>query len=253
MNHAEGALNILGCPCLPFDSEGMVKKKLKALVDLRYGGYSVAINAEKIVRRSRDVRLDDVIQGAALPVPDGAGAVLAMRWLHGQRSIKVDTPRCVLEAANEFGWRVFVLGSEESVNAAATSRIASLYPNIKVIGRLNGYADFGVIVEALTGSSPQVALLALGSPKQELLASELKDIIDGVLFIGCGGALDALAGKVRRAPKFFINNSLEWAYRLYMQPSRWRRQLVLPVFLMRLVFEVLRQRLWGLAGRAPIR
>jgi len=60
--------------------------------------------------------------------------------------------------------------------------------------------------------------------------------------IGCGGALDVLAGRARRAPNFMINNNLEWLYRLYKQPSRWKRQLKLVNFLVYLIVEKFRER-----------
>lgn len=235
MDELASSFEIMGCPCFAFVNELEVKNHLKRIVNSGRGGYTVAINAEKIVRRSSDLALDVVLQGAVLPVADGAGAVLALKWLHGKRSIKVDMPRCAFEAANECGWRVFILGSEEQVNAVAAERVRSIYPFIKLVGRLNGYASYDEILLALRNAQPQLVFIALGSPKQELFAEKLSRILNGVMFVGCGGALDILAGKVLRAPKFCIDNNLEWAYRLYKQPSRWRRQLVLPVFFCRLV------------------
>ncbi len=236
-------LEIMGCPCLSFSDESAVKDYLKGVVLSEVGGYTVAINAEKLMRRQSDAELDAVIRNAALPVADGAGAVLALKWLHRSRSIKVDMPRCTFEAANENGWRVFVLGAAEPINAAATEKIGRIYPGIKIVGRLNGYANYDAILSALEAAKPQIVFLALGSPKQELLAAKLSKVLKGVVFVGCGGALDILAGKVSRAPKFFIENNLEWAYRLYKQPSRWKRQLVLPVFFFRLVSETFASRL----------
>lgn len=226
---------IMGCPCFAFRSELEVKSHLRRIVNSGGGGYTVAINAEKIVRRSKDSALDVVLKKAVLPVADGAGAVLALKWLHGKQSIKVDMPRCAFEAANENGWRVFILGSEEQVNAVAAEKVRSSYPSIKLVGRLNGYAGYDEVLLALQNAQPQLVFIALGSPKQELFAEKLSSVLSGVVFVGCGGALDILAGKVLRAPKFIIDNNLEWAYRLCKQPSRWRRQLVLPVFLYRLV------------------
>ncbi|TXH02101.1 MAG: glycosyltransferase [Candidatus Moraniibacteriota bacterium] len=236
-------LEIMGCPCLSFADENSVKAYLKGVVQSGSGGYTVAINAEKLMRRRSDSELDAVIRNAALPVADGAGAVLALKWLHGRSSLKVDMPKCTFEAADENGWRVFVLGSAEPVNAAATEKIAHIYPGINIVGRLNGYADYDGVLSALKAAKPQIVFLALGSPKQELLAGKLSKVLKGIVFVGCGGALDILAGKVSRAPKFFIENNLEWAYRLYKQPSRWRRQLVLPVFFSHLVSETFAMRL----------
>jgi N-acetylglucosaminyldiphosphoundecaprenol N-acetyl-beta-D-mannosaminyltransferase len=60
--------------------------------------------------------------------------------------------------------------------------------------------------------------------------------------IGCGGALDILSGTLKRAPQFMIDNNLEWFFRLYKEPWRFRRQLFLPVFVVRLWFVALLQK-----------
>jgi len=91
-------------------------------------------------------------------------------------------------------------------------------------------------------------MVALGSPRQELFAARLTARVPGILAVGCGGALDILSGEKSRAPAFMVDHGLEWLYRLYKEPARLRRQLVLPLFLARLAVEVVRVRL-GLARK----
>jgi len=237
---------ILGCPARAFETEKDARECVSRLVLDRKGGYSVAINAEKVMRRSHDDALRAAIDGAAVWVPDGAGAVLGLRWLHGLRSLKVDFPRVTLEACDANGFRVFVLGSKEETNAPAAEKIRERYPNARVVGRIDGYASTEEMRAAIAAAEPEVVLVALGSPKQEVWAHEVAPDFPGVLFVPCGGALDALTGAVQRAPRFMVENHLEWLYRLYKQPSRWRRQLVLPRFLVRLLVATAAKRL-GLA------
>ena len=40
------------------------------------------------------------------------------------------------------------------------------------------------------------------------------------LMIGVGAGFDYYAGKIKRAPRFMQNNSLEWLYRLFQDPKR---------------------------------
>jgi N-acetylglucosaminyldiphosphoundecaprenol N-acetyl-beta-D-mannosaminyltransferase len=54
-----------------------------------------------------------------------------------------------------------------------------------------------------------------------------------------GGAFDMLTGKLDRAPKLLQQLQLEWLYRLYQEPWRWRRQLSLFEFMKLTVQEVL--------------
>ena len=162
----------LGCPCIPLDSLGDAHRQITDLVNTGVCGYSVAINAEKIMLHKRDPGLCEAIEQSSFPYPDGAGAVLALKWLYGKRSIKLDMPKVTLYLANANGWRLSVLGSREEVNRAACDAIRQRYPNIQIVGRLNGYESEERILQSLKEASPQLAMVGLGSPKQELFASE---------------------------------------------------------------------------------
>ncbi|MDP7546799.1 MAG: WecB/TagA/CpsF family glycosyltransferase, partial [Alphaproteobacteria bacterium] len=65
--------------------------------------------------------------------------------------------------------------------------------------------------------------------------------------MGVGGALDVVAGQVRRAPKWMRHVGLEWLYRLAQEPRRmWRRYLVTnTIFLFLLLGELARTWLSG--------
>jgi N-acetylglucosaminyldiphosphoundecaprenol N-acetyl-beta-D-mannosaminyltransferase len=85
-------------------------------------------------------------------------------------------------------------------------------------------------------------MVALGSPKQEKFAAKINKILPNILFIGCGGALDILAGKITRAPKLFQDNHIEWLYRLILEPKRIKRQKILPVYLFKLIIETIKRK-----------
>jgi len=231
-------LNIMGPKCLAVEKISDIKEYVDQIIQKGSGGYSVAINAEKIMMYKKDPLMKEIMDRSLLPTPDGAGAVLGMRILHGRKSLKLDLPKTVLELANEKKYKLFVLGSSEENNEVGTEKLNRLYPGIKIVGRLNGYfKDEDEVLEALNKTKPQIVLVALGSPRQEIFSNKMHMKVSGPLFLGCGGALDILAGKVKRAPKFFIDNNLEWFYRLVKQPSRIKRQWILPVFLLKLLLS----------------
>jgi N-acetylglucosaminyldiphosphoundecaprenol N-acetyl-beta-D-mannosaminyltransferase len=90
--------------------------------------------------------------------------------------------------------------------------------------------------------SPDVVLVAYGMPKQERwIARHLAELPTVRVAIGVGGVLDQLAGVQRVPPAFVHRIGLEWLWRLMNEPSRWRRQRVLPLF----ALLVLRERLRG--------
>ena len=131
-----------------------------------------------------------------------------------------------------------MLGATEKVNSKAKKVLIDKYPNINLLGRQNGYfEDESIVFDKIKKLNPQIVMIAMGSPKQEKLAAKLHELIPSALLIGCGGALNILTGEVKRAPIFYQKNHLEWFYRLLKEPSRFKRQLILPIFLLKLIIE----------------
>lgn len=94
-------------------------------------------------------------------------------------------------------------------------------------------------MERVRQSRPDILLVAFGAPDQERWIATYRDQLGVPLCIGVGGALDILAGRVRRAPIWMQRSGLEWAYRLGQEPRRlWKRYLLhdMPVF-----FRLMRQ------------
>ena len=231
---------VMGCPCVP-----MSEKDVYGFFDENIGkrGYTVAINAEKILKYQSDFELRDVIDHSLLPYPDGAGAVLGLRWLYGLHSEKVNMPMLALEYADISHVRVFIVGASEEVHSRAIEEIRERFPNINLVGNMHGFSKRELVIDRICAARPDLILLALGSPRQEKLAAKLLEAVDAGIVIGCGGALDIIAGKLKRAPKFWIDNNLEWAYRVIQEPWRFQRQLFLPKFLLSLLVEVVWSRL----------
>jgi len=234
--------SILGCPCFAVNEDDAIDHIL-SIVASSQAGYSVAINAEKIWRYGKDVEFTSIVDKSVFPYPDGAGAVLGLKWLHGIKSQKNNMPIKALEAANKGGLKTFIIGANEANHNKAIDIIVSRYPELDLVGHMHGYHRKQDIIQAVAGVRPQLILVAMGSPRQELFAAELLSKVNSGFVIGCGGALDILSGALNRAPQFMIDNNLEWFYRLYKQPWRFRRQLFLPVFIIRLYIASVLQKL----------
>lgn len=73
----------------------------------------------------------------------------------------------------------------------------------------------------------------MGFPKQEKLISILRKDLTPALMMGVGGSFDVFSGLVKRAPEVFQKTHLEWFYRLITNPSRFKRMMVLPKFVVR--------------------
>lgn len=235
-------LQIFGIPCYAFGSDLHVIETVRRLLKEGKGGYSMAINAEKLYHQRKNEKLRNAMINSILPVADGAGAVLALKLLHGIKAIKVNLPVLALRAINQINGTLIVYGTTPNRNQKATANIAKNYNQIRLLSSIDGFSDQTIIKNILLDKQPQLALIGLGSPKQEIFIKEMTVSCPHTLFIGCGGALDILSGEVQRAPNFMVDNNLEWLYRLIKQPSRIRRQLVLPAYLIFLLSEWLRCR-----------
>jgi N-acetylglucosaminyldiphosphoundecaprenol N-acetyl-beta-D-mannosaminyltransferase len=114
----------------------------------------------------------------------------------------------------------------------AAQRWLDRIPNLKLIAR-HGYLqpegeeDWK---QELALKQPKLILVGLGVPRQEYWIAEQRSLCPEAIWIGVGGSFDIWSETKQRAPKFFLDNHLEWLYRLYQEPGRWRRMLALPKF-----------------------
>lgn len=228
-------VKMMGCPCFAV-TESALEKQLMYFIENKIHGYSVAINAEKIQSYKSNTELKKVIDNSLYPYPDGSGAVLGIKWLHNLVSEKINMPIRVLEIANKNRLTVFIIGAKPDVHSRSMAIIKDRYPDIIIAGNMHGYNSENDMILAVSQAKPQLIMLAMGSPRQEIFANKLIEFTNNGFAVGCGGALDIIAGNLKRAPEFYINNNLEWLYRLVQEPWRWKRQLFLPVFFIKLSF-----------------
>ena len=105
-------------------------------------------------------------------------------------------------------------------------------------------ASINAFVDDIKSSGAKIILLALGVPKQDLLAVKLRKLLPGVLFIGVGGTMEILGSADNRAPQWMQNSGLEWLFRLLREPKRlWKRYLLrYPVGIKWLISDVIKQK-----------
>ncbi len=201
----------------------------------------VSANPELIYKADKDKKLQTVINSADLILPDGVGVVWAARKFGAEKAERVtgiDLTQRILEESNERSWRVFLLGAKPGIAEKAISKQHREYPGI-IFGCHHGYfsqEEESRVLEQIENFSPDVLLVGIGAPKQELWNAAYSG--KAVVRIGVGGTIDVLSGEVRRAPKFYSDHKVEWLYRLVTEPFRFRRQIVLPLY----VLKVLRKK-----------
>jgi N-acetylglucosaminyldiphosphoundecaprenol N-acetyl-beta-D-mannosaminyltransferase len=201
------------------------------------GTHVVTLNAEMTMQAERNATLAGVIRQAELVIPDGAGVVLYLQ-LQGQRIRRcpgIELAESLLSSSGQLGagTRVFFYGGAPGLAEAAAAIWQRRIPSLKVAGTQHGYissAEEEKLRQTLMQLQPQVILVGLGVPRQELWIAQNRFVCPQATWIGVGGSFDIWAGVKSRAPAWLANNHLEWLYRLYQEPWRWRRMLALPKF-----------------------
>ena len=195
---------------------------------------AVTPNAEILLEARKNKALRAAIRAAELVLPDGAGVVLASR-LQGKplraRVPGIDFCSALLARMAEQEQRVYLLGAAAGVAEEAGERLAERYPGLVIAGTHDGYfeAEEGFdIVEEINASAPDLLIVCLGSPKQELWMHRNAERLLVGLMIGLGGTLDVYSGRKERAPERWRRLGLEWLYRLVKDPKRLGRVLRLP-------------------------
>lgn len=195
-------------------------------------------NAEIMMDGITNKTLMQVLNNADMLVADGAGVVLASKIL-GREVIEkvsgVDLAKNLLASSSKKPIKFFLFGGAPGIAEKAHANIICDYPAAQVVGTRNGYfteEDEAAIINQINLSEADVLLVCLGAPKQEIWIHENKNRLKVKACLGVGGTLDILAGNIKLAPDFFRNNGLEWLYRLYKEPRRFKRMLRLPKFIL---------------------
>lgn len=197
-------------------------------------GILVAINAEKILHATTQTR---AIINRNIGYCDGIGAVMALKK-HGHKNV-VKLPGCelwlkIIEALYQDSKKFYLVGSKQEVIEATVEKLRQDFPGINIVNFRNGYIktkeEKQELIADIAEKKPDVVFVAMGSPKQELLMEEMLEAHPAI-YQGLGGSFDVYTGNVKRAPEWWVNHDLEFAYRLIKQPSRIKRQIHLVKFL----------------------
>ena len=231
---------------LKFDSVTMDEALSRAEALLRgdKAAYVVTPNAEIAYEALHDVQLREMLNGADLMLPDGAGVVLASKLLRTpvkQKVAGVDFAAGLLGILERNGESLYLLGGKPGIGELAAQKMLEAHPQLRIAGIADGYfRDEAPVIEKINASGADALFVCLGAPKQERFMVQHQQELHVHLMAGLGGSLDAFAGTVQRAPEWMIRLNLEWLYRLIREPKRFRRMLRLPKYLWAVMLKRIR-------------
>ena len=219
-------------------------KYLTEVITSRTPHQVITANPIMIMAALKSETYMSVMQHAEFIVPDGTGVVWAAR-VGGQpvqeRVAGYDLLHELMRTGENYRWRVYLLGSTAEVIKATASRLQEQYLGVEIVGYHDGF--FGpeedeAVVERIRATSPDILFVARSAETQEPWIAKHKAQLAVPVMMGVGGSFDIISGKTKRAPVIFQKLRLEWLYRLLSEPTRYRRMLALPQF----VVKVLRDR-----------
>lgn len=203
----------------------------------------ITVNPEFVMAAQRDENFRQAINEAALVVADGVGVVWATRYLKAptpERITGVDTLVALARRCAAAGYRIYLLGAASGVAEEAATCLRGLAPGLQIAGVYSGSpapAEEEAIIERVRAARADVLCVAYGAPAQDLWIARNLSRLPVALAVGVGGAYDFISGRQRRAPRLMQHLGIEWLYRLYREPWRWRRMLALPRFATRVVLK----------------
>ncbi len=203
------------------------------------GIHVVTLNSEMVMLAEKEAAVEEVIQQAELVIPDGAGVTiyLKLEGIEQNRCPGIELAEAMVRhiGQGKYNQPIAFYGGAPGIAELAAQRWQGEYPGLKIL------ANHGFLTEAeqetwqqtLAREQPCIILVGLGVPRQEYWIRDHRHLCPQAIWIGVGGSFDVWSGTKERAPEFFCRYNLEWFYRLYQEPWRWRRMLALPKFFFR--------------------
>ncbi len=217
-------------------TEGEVVAVVREALASGRGGRIITPNIDILRRAQTKQQVRAYLEDADLVVADGMPLVWASRLSGAPLPERVAGSSLIWSLSAGLGCdnrSVFVIGGRPATPdradgaARAASRLAAGSPGLRIAGSLcpphgfeqdpHAYARSRALV---ADAQPDLVFVGLGFPKQEQVISGLRERLPRAWFIGCGAAVNFVAGDVERAPRWMQRSGLEWAHRLGTEPRR---------------------------------
>lgn len=184
-----------------------------------------------------------------LTLSDGVGVDLASWLLHGAMfPDNLNGTDLVPQLFQKISrpLKVSLIGARREVADCARSAFAQMCPQHEFDVVADGYfkpQDEPAILAGLAEARPDVLLVAMGVPRQEMWIAKSINSAHCTVPIAVGALFDIFTGTIPRAPEWMLKLRIEWLYRLWKEPKRlWRRYVIgNPAFL----FALLKAKAFG--------
>ena len=219
--HRDDRIDLNGMKVFPFNSASELLEYVNC-----HKGILVAVNAEKVTKATDETR---AVVNDNIGYADGAGVVVAMHKLGKPQAVRIAGCDLWLNIVQE-SYRektFYLIGSKQEVIEDTVKQLKSQYNGITIVGYRNGYInndkERNALIQDVASKRPDVVFVAMGSPKQEILMTDMMKVHPAI-YQGLGGSFDVYTGRVKRAPLWWQKHNIEFLYRFLKQPQRYRRE-----------------------------
>ncbi len=207
------------------------------LVDEKVGGSVFTPNVDHVMLCEEDARFREAYGRATLSLADGFPIVAVSKFMEHRLPEKIsgsDFVGPLLAQCADRGHTVYFFGGNPGVAEKAAAKLLEKHPTLKVVGMsapmvspTMSDSELNAVLAPIEALRPDVILVCLGAPKQELFIDRVAERLRPAVLLGLGASLDFIAGTTKRAPAWMSENGLEWLYRLSQDRGRlWRRYLL---------------------------
>ena len=226
--------------------------EIEKIIKRNESAYVVTPNVDHIVRLETNKDLQAVYKGAALILTDGKPLIWIARWYKTPIKEKIsgsDLFPLLCRLSAKRGYKMFFLGAAEGVAAKAAENLSGKNKGLQVVGTYSppfGFesdeAELRKIKDMIKAAAPDILIVGLGCPKQELFMYNHCMEMGVPISFGLGASLDFEAGNIKRAPRWMADHGFEWLYRFFKEPKRmFRRYFVNDMKIIRLASKYKRR------------
>ncbi len=214
-----------------------VLTRIDQFVQMRRPHQIVTVNADFLSIANREPDFVDLLNAAAISVPDGMPLIWLSRLLGKPLPERITGTDLLMDCAAlaaAKGYRIFLLGAAPGVADALAVHLTTRFPGLQIAGTYSPpYFDGrnpeaeAAMVALVRATHPDMLFVAMGTPKQERWIFNHLAELNVPVSIGVGGVFNFVTGRIPRAPRLLQQLGLEWLFRLSLEPRRlWRRYLV---------------------------
>ncbi len=192
------------------------------------------------------------LQASTVTFCDGTGVLLASRLLGNPLKGRFTFPQIAdtfFAGCSRRGYRLFVVGERDPVLEAFIETVKQKEQEIRICGSHHGFFQEGTEEEAalldeLKAAAPDMILLGMGMPKQELWGARLQECLPQGVIVCVGALFLYYSGLAYRGPKWMTENGLEWLWRLLRHPIRFFRRYVVGgmLFISKVLHQLYREK-----------